>query len=143
MEFTLDLSFPTPVRSQLPCGITVVLSDNKLKLLIPITSCELKHFYPNYKDYYYLPLEDTAMHKSVAQFVDKNYRTQAKAANCYARKCGEFVPLPNKTYETLNINTFRSEYASKELYCDLEELIGKLENKEFATTYLGNILSSI
>ncbi len=143
LEFTLNLSFPTPVRSQLPCGITVVLSGNKLKLIIPIISCELKYFYPNYKDYYYLPLEDTAMHKSVAQFVDKNYRTQAKAANCYARKCGEFVPLPNKTSETLNINTFRSEHASKELYCDLEDLMIKLDDSWFATVYLNNILSSI
>lgn len=143
LEFTLDLSFPTPVKSQLPCGITVVLLDNKLKLLIPVTSCELKHFYPNYKDYYYLPLEDTAIHKSVAQFVDKNYRTQAKAANCYTRKTGDFVPLPGKVCVELNINTFRSEHTSKELYCDLLELMAKLDDKEFAMTYLSNLLSSL
>jgi len=143
LDFTLALSFPTPVKSQLPCGITVVLSDNKLKLLIPITNCELKYFYPNYKDYYYLPCEDTAMHKSVAQFVDKNYRTQAKAANCYTRRCSEYIPLPGKSCETLNINTFRSEHTSKELYCDLEELVRKLTDSEFTAMYLSNILSSI
>ena len=142
-EFTLNTCFPTPIKSQLPCSITVVLSDNKLKLLIPITSCELKYFYPNYKDYYYLPLEDTAMHKSVAQFVDKNYRTQAKAANCYTKKCGEFIPLGNKVCIMPDINIFRSEHNSKEAFCDLEELNQKLNDKEFAAAYLNNILSSI
>ena len=53
---------------------------------------ELKYFYPNYKDYYYLPAEDCAIHKSVGTYVDKNFRTQAKAANCYSKKYGTFLP---------------------------------------------------
>ena len=40
----------------------------------------LKYFYDNYKDYFYLPKEDTAIHKSVATYVDKDFRQKAKTA---------------------------------------------------------------
>ncbi len=144
LEFTLDFAFPVTINSKLTGDITIRLEGSKIKLVIPITTCELKYFYPNYKDYYYLPYEDVAMHKSVAQFVDKNYRTQAKAANCYTRKQGNFIPLPVNVYDALNINTFRSAYTSKELFCDLAELIERFDGEaDFATTYLNNLLSSI
>lgn len=52
----------------------------------------LKYFYPDYKNYYYLPDEDTAIHKSVAAYVDKSHRIKAKAATCYTKKSGIFAP---------------------------------------------------
>ncbi len=45
----------------------------------------LRMYYPNYKDYYYLPDEDTAIHKSVGAYVDKTHRRQATAENCFTR----------------------------------------------------------
>lgn len=59
---------------------------------IPILEDTLKFFYPNYKDYYYLPDEDIAVHKSVAAYVDASHREKAKAANCYSKKAGLFLP---------------------------------------------------
>ena len=53
---------------------------------------ELKYFYPNYKDYYYLPYEDTAVHRSVGEYVDPEARTRATAKNCYTRTSGLFLP---------------------------------------------------
>ncbi len=144
LDFILDFAFPVTINSKLSSDITIRLEGSKIKLVIPITTCELKYFYPNYKDYYYLPYEDVAMHKSVAQFVDKNYRTQAKAANCYIKKQGDFIPLFAKDTTELNINTFRKDYSSKESYCDITEVINKIANDStFATAYLGNLLSSI
>ena len=61
-------------------------------LKVPIYEEELKYFYSNYKDYYYLPTEDVALHKSVAGFVDKEHRLQASAANCYPRKFSCYLP---------------------------------------------------
>ena len=52
----------------------------------------MKYFYANYKDYYYLPGQDLAMHKSIASFVDSSRREQAKAENCYTRKTSSFLP---------------------------------------------------
>jgi uncharacterized protein YprB with RNaseH-like and TPR domain len=34
----------------------------------------LKHYFPDYKNYYYLPKEDMAIHKSVGSFVDAAHR---------------------------------------------------------------------
>ena len=62
------------------------------KVRVAVFEGELKYFYPNYKDYFYLPKEDMAIHKSVATFVDKDYRERAKACNCYNRKTGLFLP---------------------------------------------------
>jgi hypothetical protein len=40
-------------------------------LKVPLYEEEMKYFYANYKDYYYLPAEDIALHKSVSSFVDQ------------------------------------------------------------------------
>lgn len=54
---------------------------------------ELKYFFVDYKNYYYLPNEDYAIHKSVGQYVDRKLRRQATKSTCYQRKQGLFVPL--------------------------------------------------
>lgn len=61
-------------------------------LLIPIITAELKYFLPDPKDYYYLPSEDQAVHKSIAEFVEPSHRKKATAATCYVRKQGQFIP---------------------------------------------------
>lgn len=66
--------------------------DTNCSLTVPILEGTLKHFFPNYKDYYYLPLEDEAIHKSVGAYVDKEHREKAKAANCYKKISGKFLP---------------------------------------------------
>lgn len=58
----------------------------------------LKYFYANPKDYYYLPAEDMAVHKSVAAFVDKDFRQKATKENCYIKKDGFFLPQPKPLF---------------------------------------------
>lgn len=90
---------------------------DKCRLKVRLYTEELKYFYPNYKDYYYLPSEDTSIHKSVAFYVDKDFRTQAKAANCYSRKTGRFLPQ----YEEIVKPYFKREYKDKKTYFELTE----------------------
>lgn len=75
-----------------------VLSASKDNCLVMLNciDTELKHFYSDYKNYYYLPAEDNAIHKSVAEFVDKNYREKATKNNCYTRKTGVFCMQPEE-----------------------------------------------
>ena len=68
--------------------------NDQLKILISCENGVRKYFLPNYKDYYYLPDEDTAIHKSVAQFVDKNHRIKATKDTCYVKKEGTFAFQP-------------------------------------------------
>ncbi len=82
---------------------------------VPIYEGELLYFFDNYKDYYYLPKEDMAIHKSVASFVDKEYREKAKAYNCYTKKSGTFIPQ----YEEIMQPEFKKEYKDKVRYFEL------------------------
>ena len=93
------------------------INKNTTKIRIPIYEGELKYFYENYKDYFYLPAEDMAVHKSVATFVDKQYRERAKACNCYTRKTGTFLPQ----LSTIMSPTFKLEYKDKVSYFELTQ----------------------
>ena len=77
----------------------------------------LKYFYSNYKDYYYLPAEDTAMHKSIAEFVDKAHRQKATKANCYTKKPGQFLPQ----WTLLFAPYFKKSYEDKDVYFELTD----------------------
>lgn len=72
--------------------ITCSLENKKGTVLLPYYKGELKHFFSNYKDYYYLPMEDTAIHKSVAEYVEKEYRKKATKETCYIKKDSLFLP---------------------------------------------------
>ncbi len=77
----------------------------------------MKYFYSNYKDYYYLPKEDVAIHKSVASFVEKDYRRQASARNCYTRKQSSYL----QQWDVLFTPFFKRDYDDKDLFFELTD----------------------
>ena len=86
-------------------------------LCVPIYTGRLLYFFPDYKNYYYLPMEDQAVHKSVAAYVDREYRQQATAATCYIGKEGDFLAQPGPLF----IPDYRCSYTSKDYYFELKE----------------------
>ncbi len=119
-EIILKLRFVSPLPAPisfraLGCYFSGSGIDGSLK--IPLFEEEMKYFYSNYKDYYYLPSEDIAMHKSVATFVDKEHRVQAAAANCYTRKMSLFLP----EWDILFTPFFKRDYRSKEMFFELTD----------------------
>ncbi len=86
-------------------------------LEIPAFRGELLYFFPNYQDYYYLPLERQAVHRSVAAFVDREHRVPAKRSNCFTRKTSTFLPQPDKLVTPL----FVPYYRSRDLYFEYTE----------------------
>lgn len=114
---TLPNKLPTPLNIK-KGNYQLSVSEDKLFLSIQYFQGELKYFYPNYKDYFYLPEEDMAVHKSVASFVDKEYRQKATRSNCYLRKSGIFIPV----YEKIEgFSIFVKEYNDKQQYIELQE----------------------
>ncbi len=111
--------------------------DKEGQIRVPIYTEEMKFFYANYKDYYYLPLEDVALHKSVASFVDKDYRQQATAANCYTRKYSSYLPQWDIVLEPF----FKRDYKSKELFFELTDEIK--QDRDTFTKYSNHILKMI
>lgn len=114
----LKPAFPLPRRISWGVdGIYLSGAGEELRLRARIYQGELKYFYPNYRDYYYLPQEDMAVHKSVAFYVDKDFRTQAKAATCYSKKSGRFLPQYNDRFSPY----FKLEYHDKISYIEMDE----------------------
>ena len=112
------------------------LANDQFALSVPLYEGSLKYFYPDYKNYYYLPVEDVAIHKSEAVYVEKEYRTQAKASTCYTKKEGTFLPQ----YRELFSPAFFQKYKEKTSYfsydTDAFSCDGKAQN-----SYTAHLLS--
>ena len=102
--------------------LSIIIRDNKCQLKIKTFDGTLKLFFDNYKDYYYLPAEDKAIHKSVSQFVDKEHRVQAKASTCYENIKDSFILCPGG----MKIKyVFKDDYKSKDVYIRTSDLTDK------------------
>lgn len=117
MTFTLCLTLENPDTLPVPIQWDTPLAScqarqNRLELAIPLFDGTLKHFYPDYKDYYYLIYEDMAVHKSVGEYVEKSARKRATAQTCYVKKSSLFLPQP----DTLWPPAFKKAYKEKQLY---------------------------
>lgn len=134
--YELPVYVPTPVSyGAEPYYIRI--SDNHARVRVRMFEGEYRHYYANYKDYYYLTKEDKAIHKSVAAFVDKAYREPAKAANCYVRKKGTFLPQNHEIETPL----FKSDIKDKQTYFELNDIF--LNNNTSMTAYINDILISL
>jgi len=89
---------PAPVGVSVP-SYAFRADKDRMELSIRICKDTLKYYYPNYKDYYYLIYEDTAIHKSVGEFVDRNAKIRATKDTCYTKKEGVFLPQPTSIWE--------------------------------------------
>jgi len=103
---------------------------------VPLLHEEMKYFYSNYQDYYYLPEEDMAVHKSVSEYVDKDFREQAKASTCYTRKVSDYLPQwGTPVFEPF----FKRDYDSNNIFFELTDSFKS--SKESFTKYSNHILS--
>ena len=106
-------------------------------LAVPIYEEEMKYFYAAYKDYYYLPAEDVALHKSIAAYVDKAYRKAATPATCYTKKSATFLPQ----WELLVEPFFKREHGSKDIFFELTD--ERKKDRAFFATYSSHILNAM
>ncbi|MDY5578249.1 MAG: ribonuclease H-like domain-containing protein [Lachnospiraceae bacterium] len=139
-ELLITLHLETPVPQKISGNFDsffFMMEQTICKFKITIYTGELKFFYPDYKNYYYLPEEDMAIHKSVAFYVDKDFRTQAKAANCYSRKTGMFLP----EYADVICPYFKKEYSDKIMYFEADEKF--FSSEENIKRYVLHILNMI
>lgn len=133
-----EISASLPVRINYGNDLAHLTAfGNMATLSVHIYDGELKYFYDNYKDYYYLPAEDSVIHKSVAHFVDKEYRVKAKVSNCYTKKQGIFAPQ----YALVFAPSFKLGYQDKLSFLEIHtDFLLQEENLE---QYVSHILSHI
>lgn len=109
--FSTNVVYPFPA-SIIKSLFYIEYRKNQVRIQLPLIRGTLLHFFKNYKDYFYLPAEDAAIHKSVGTYVEKEFREQAKASNCYVRKEGTFFAVPSGLNEE-NRKVFRTEYKAE------------------------------
>lgn len=111
--------------------------DGRGCLTLPIYKGTLKHFFSDYKQYYYLPLEDMAVHKSVAAFVDTQNKKKATKSTCYIKKTDAFVPCFDSQYS----QCFRMDFKDKATYQTLDSILTGTVIEQ--CTYISQALSAI
>lgn len=136
LRLWLPMALPQPFSYD--GGLFVLTgSQNRLTLCVPGVRGSLKHFFADYKNYYYLPLEDTAIHKSVAAYVAKEYREPATASNCYSKKPGFYLPQLEELFRPV----FREEYKDRLSYfpCTDEFVRDRDSLQVYASHFLNTI----
>lgn len=138
----LSLNCKTSIAVPVPLDITldnwfINMTGSALNLCADLYEGELKFFYPNYTDYYYLPMEDRAIHKSLAEFVDRSHRKKATAKTCYQKVSGIFLPEPEPVFSP----TLRKEYKDKLLYAQFSPDL--FQDNVSAGNYLRSIIGRL
>lgn len=132
---TLTPEYALPKRISYRAGsIYLTAFENTCRISVRLTEGELKYFFHNYKDYYYLPDEDMAVHKSIASYVDKEHRETARAANCYTKHAGIFAPQ----FQEIITPSFKQEYNSKISYFELTDKF--LNSDDLLSAYAKHLL---
>lgn len=135
LVFDIVLKHSIPKRISLGYkNILFTAYTTNANIKIPIIDAELKFYFDNYKDYYYLPHEDYAIHKSLAAYVDKNFKEHAKKENCYTKHKGYFITQIDNGI----IDGYKKDYTDKETYIDLSDAF--LQDKELINKYIKYIL---
>lgn len=132
IEKELPLSFHYEAN-----GFILETQNTCVILRVPVYFKVLKYFYENYKDYYYLPKEDAAIHKSVAAYVDGAYKEKAKASTCYTKKEGNFIPQLGTCFSPCLKESHKDKYGFLEVTGEL------LKDNEFLSCYASHILNKI
>ncbi len=69
-----------------------ISENNTIKLKIRLFEGKLRVYHSDYQNYYYLPAEDMAIHKSLASSISKEYKEKATSDNCYTyTKCPDAI----------------------------------------------------
>ena len=135
IEYTpayITLSFSLP--EELP--VSVLLKDeyyvlraehSTLKLRLPVITGILKYFYPN-----------TAMHKSIAAYVDSECRIKATKETCYTKKHGTFIMIPSYSGD---MPVFKKDYNDKNVYLILDSESTDKTVSDYDTEAIKNMLS--
>ncbi|MCR5273036.1 MAG: ribonuclease H-like domain-containing protein [Lachnospiraceae bacterium] len=143
VDFNLNKSLINPVTLTAKSLFIKAEADSGIAS-IRFFKGNMKYFFKDYKNYFYLPEEGTCIHKDLAKFVDANHKEKAKPHNCFAEKNSCFIPVlcENIKYKDKQLPVFRSDYMSVDSYIEADE--NMLNDMTFLKVYLlSNILNNL
>ncbi len=123
-----EYEFPCSIHRQTEDAF-LALGQKTAMVRFPLRHGVLKHYFSDLENYYYLPDEDTAIHKSIGEFVDPSHRKKATKKNCYIKKECDYITIPGKSADSY----LKREYNEKNTY--LEIPAGKDSCRDFLQNY--------
>ena len=95
--------------------------DGSLVVKVPLVKDSLKLFMNDFRDHYYIPSKDMAIHASVAGFLDKKDRKKATPATCYVHCEGCFFTVFEEDIPE-GLPLIKREYTEKTAFVREEDL---------------------
>lgn len=117
--------------------IVITANESNCMIKIPLFEGTLKYYMEDYKNYYYLPLEDSIILKSIAGSMDKEYRKNATKDTCYLKKTSLFLPQ----FTNLYTPEFKKDRKDKISYFECSD--ERLQDQNHIHDYLSHIMNSI
>lgn len=111
--------------------------NQMVRFEVPIIVQSLKHFFPDYDQYYYLPEEDYAVHKSIGQFIPSSHRIKATARTAYVKKDGFFAPMMK--HFNFPLPHYYAENSSDQAYVSIEDMVETDTFSLYIKTWLKSI----
>ncbi|MGN0395942.1 MAG: ribonuclease H-like domain-containing protein [Coprococcus sp.] len=105
--------------------------DDVIYVKLPIIHDTMKFFFSDYKNYYYLPVEDIAIHKSMAAYVDTDHKLKSTKETAFAKKEGDFVFCP----KDIGLNFFSYSANDKKKYISVDDLLSADINQLYKYAY--------
>lgn len=136
IEFTYDPPVPVPVSAGF-ADCYLMLGGKKGKIRVAVIEGVLKYYYPDPSNYYYLPEEDRAVHKSQGRYVDREYRVQATPATCYVKHRGRFLPQ----WENIMTPVFRADHRDRTSFFEFRDEMK--DDPELFSKYAGHLMNMI
>lgn len=97
ITISLQLTIPLPIPYTHNTSYLTFHGNQKEAVIhIPIYEDTLYYFLADWKNYYYLSLENKVVHKSLAAYVDTSCKRKAKKEEAYIKKEGSFLAIPSK-----------------------------------------------
>ena len=118
-KLCLQYYLPSPVPVPLtlaPKNYLLEIKDKSLILTVPLYQGELCYFFKDYKDYEFIPSEDRAVHKSLANMYPKEMREKAKASTAYQKMKTSFLPVFQEGEKV-----FKKTYQDKQCFIPFKE----------------------
>ena len=118
-KLCLQYYLPSPVPVPLtlaPKNYLLEIKDKSLILTVPLYQGELCYFFKDYKDYEFIPSEDRAVHKSLANMYPKEMREKAKASTAYQKMKTSFLPVFQEGEKA-----FKKTYQDKQCFIPFKE----------------------
>lgn len=130
-SFTIDYPGEIYQKNEL---FEMTLKDGQSNITIPTEARIMKLYLEPISDYYYLPAEDYAVHKSIGKFVQKEHRVKATRENCYVKKDDFFLPAYKRF--KLPVHLYYNKYNDALGYVSVSDLV---ESNQFEN-YLSHLL---